>query len=60
MEGWKSNTSGVKELSQLPKQARYFIERIEQLLETEVALISTGPERDETILLKNPFNQALE
>ncbi len=55
MDGWNCNTSGMKKLSQLPKEARIYVERIEKFLETKVTLISTGPERDETILLEDPF-----
>ncbi len=55
MDGWNCNTSGMKRLSQLPEEARKYVERIEKFLETKVNLISTGPERDETILLEDPF-----
>ena len=55
MDGWNCNTSGMKKLSQLPNEARKYVDRIEKFLETKVILISTGPERDETIFLEDPF-----
>ena len=55
MDGWNCDTSGINKFSQLPKKAKKYIERIEKFLETKVILISTGPERDETILIEDPF-----
>ena len=55
MDGWNCNTSGMKKLSQLPNEARKYVDRIEKFLETKVILISTGPEREETIFLEDPF-----
>jgi adenylosuccinate synthase len=53
LPGWKSKTSGVTEYDELPTAAKNYIRRIEELTGTAVALISTGPERDETIIRKD-------
>ena len=54
-EGWKETTSGVTTIDQLPKQARQFISSIESLLSTKVALVSTGPDRKNIIVLDEIF-----
>lgn len=56
MPGWKESTVGAKSLEELPLNARNYIKRIEETLEVPVAIISTGPDRNETIVLTNPFN----
>ena len=53
--GWKESTVGVKKLAKLPKAARGYLKRIEKLCGVPIDLISTGPERDETIVLRHPF-----
>jgi adenylosuccinate synthase len=53
--GWKESTVGVKTFDALPKAARDYLRRLEALVGAPVAIISTGPERDETIVLKHPF-----
>ncbi|HLG14529.1 MAG TPA: adenylosuccinate synthase [Blastocatellia bacterium] len=50
LAGWKTNTSGVTEFDGLPERAKEYIRRIEELCGAPVALISTGPERTETII----------
>jgi len=55
LDGWGRSTQGVKRLRDLPKQARAYIDYIEDLLNVKVALISTGEKRDEVIVLKNPI-----
>ncbi len=55
LDGWKSNTSGLRRLSDLPKKARVYIDYIEELLSVNVDIISTGQRRDEVIILKNPM-----
>lgn len=55
MAGWKSPTVGVTSLIQLPAAARAYLERIEALCEVPIDIISTGPERGETILRLHPF-----
>ncbi|NBX52358.1 MAG: adenylosuccinate synthase [Proteobacteria bacterium] len=51
MKGWKSSTVGVKSLANMPKLAQEYIAKIESLCKVKVVIISTGPKRDETIIL---------
>ena len=53
--GWKESTVGVKAFEQLPKGAQAYLRRLEALVEAPIALISTGPDREETIVLRHPF-----
>jgi adenylosuccinate synthase len=53
--GWKDSTVGVKSFEQLPQNAQSYLKRLEALVDAPVALISTGPDREETIVLKHPF-----
>ena len=46
---------GVKSYEQLPAAARDYLNKIEELCETPIAIVSTGPDRAETIVLKHPF-----
>jgi len=55
MEGWSESTKGARSWAQLPATAIKYIRRIEELIEAPVALLSTSPERDDTILVKDPF-----
>jgi adenylosuccinate synthase len=55
MEGWDEQLSGAKKLADLPSNARRYVHRLEEILGTEMILISVGPGREETIMLKNPF-----
>lgn len=55
MPGWKESTLGVRRYEDLPANARAYLKRIEEITETPVVIISTGPDRGETIVLKNPF-----
>jgi adenylosuccinate synthase len=55
LPGWEQSTVGVKQLDGLPKAARDYLKRIEALCGVPIDLISTGPERDETIVLRHPF-----
>ena len=53
--GWKEPTAGARSWAQLPAQAIKYVRRIEELIGCPVTLLSTGPEREDTILMKNPF-----
>lgn len=53
--GWLENTAGIKEFSQLPKAAQNYLKRLEEICEIPVDMISTGPDREDTILLRHPF-----
>ena len=55
MEGWKESTEGARSWADLPATAVKYIRRIEELIETPVSLCSTSPERDDTILVHDPF-----
>ena len=56
MPGWSESTVGVKRYDDLPANARAYLKRIEEITETPIAIISTGPDRNETIVLQNPFD----
>jgi len=56
LPGWKQSTVGVKDLKRLPQAARAYLKRIEGLCGVPIDLISTGPERGETIVLRHPFD----
>lgn len=56
MPGWSDSTSGVKNHSQLPAAALNYIRRIEELTGVAVDIISTGPDRSETMILRHPFS----
>ena len=53
--GWTENTFGVKTWDGLPKNAQHYLKRLETLCGVKVAIVSTGPERDETIVIEHPF-----
>ena len=55
LPGWSDSTVGLKSLDALPETARAYIARIEQLVGAPIDIISTGPDREETILLRHPF-----
>lgn len=55
IEGWSESTAGARSFKELPANAIKYIRRIEELIETPVAILSTSPERDDTILVKDPF-----
>jgi adenylosuccinate synthase len=53
LEGWQSETLGVTKIEDLPSKARAYVEFLSNSIGVEIGLISTGPERDQTILLQN-------
>ena len=55
IDGWKEPTAGARSWAQLPAQAIKYVRRIEELVGCPVALLSTSPEREDTILMQNPF-----
>jgi adenylosuccinate synthase len=55
LEGWTGSTRGARSVADLPAQAVKYVRRIEELVEAPVTLLSTSPERDDTILMKDPF-----
>lgn len=55
LEGWKDTTAGARRWADLPAQAIKYVRRIEELVGAQVAVLSTSPERDDTILVRDPF-----
>jgi adenylosuccinate synthase len=56
LPGWQESTVGVKTVEKLPKNARAYLDRIEKLCRVPIDLISTGPDREETIVKRHPFD----
>jgi len=55
LPGWSEDISDIRKIDDLPKNARNYLSRIEELTETPIDIISVGPGRDETIMIANPF-----
>ncbi|MNP40010.1 Adenylosuccinate synthetase [compost metagenome] len=55
MPGWSESTVGAQSLDELPVNARNYIKRVEELVGAPIDIISTGPDRNETIILRHPF-----
>lgn len=55
LPGWKANTAGVTEMQQLPEAAQRYIKRLEELCGVPVHLVSTGPERNENVVIRWPY-----
>ncbi|MEL6871868.1 MAG: adenylosuccinate synthase [Pseudomonadota bacterium] len=55
LDGWAQSTKGARSWAELPAQAVKYVRHIEELIECPVALLSTSPERDDTILMRDPF-----
>lgn len=53
--GWSSNTAGIKDFNQLPKAAQNYLKRVEEVCDVPIDMISTGPDREDTIVLRHPF-----
>ncbi|MFU8927719.1 adenylosuccinate synthase [Acinetobacter puyangensis] len=56
LPGWSESTVGLTDIQQLPENALAYVKRIEQLIECPIDIVSTGPDRAETIILRHPFN----
>ena len=54
--GWKSSTVGIKNFEELPENAKNYINELEKFIETKISSISTSPERNDTILIQDPFD----
>ena len=57
LKGWQSSTQNCKKITDLPANAKKYIKQIEKLIECPISMISTSPEREDTILIKDPFKQ---
>ena len=55
LEGWEETTNGARSFAQLPANAVKYVKRLEELVECPVALLSTSPDREDTILVRDPF-----
>ena len=55
MPGWQTSTEGARSWADLPAEAIKYVRRIEELIDCPVALLSTSPEREDTILVTDPF-----
>jgi adenylosuccinate synthase len=56
MPGWQASTVGITDYAQLPAGARDYLAKIEELCEIPIDIISTGPDRSETIIRRHPFD----
>lgn len=56
LPGWRSDITGVRSFDELPENARAYVKRLEELAGCPIVMVSIGPRRDQTIILKNPFN----
>ena len=54
--GWKTTTNGIKDMDALPENAKKYIYAVENFIGAKVSSVSTSPERDDTILVENPFD----
>ena len=54
-KGWKTSTKGTREMKDLPENARIYIHAVEDFIGAKISSISTSPEREDTILLEDPF-----
>lgn len=57
LPGWQESTLGIKDYQDLPANARAYLQRIEELTQTSIDIISTGPDRAQTIIARNPFDR---
>jgi adenylosuccinate synthase len=58
LEGWKAEIRGIRKISDLPRNAKRYLRRIEELIRTKIIMVSVGEERNETIVIKHPFAKA--
>jgi len=56
MPGWEASTVGIREYNALPENARRYLKRIEEITDTPIDMVSTGPDREQTIILRHPFD----
>ncbi len=55
LPGWRESTVGAKSMDELPRNARDYLRRLEEFCETPIDIVSTGPDREETVVLRHPF-----
>ena len=54
-KGWKTSTKGIRNMKDLPENAKRYIYALEDFIEAKISSISTSPEREDTILIEDPF-----
>jgi adenylosuccinate synthase len=57
MDGWTEEIGGIREFADLPSQAKDYVKRIEDMSGVPAVIVSVGPDREETLLLRNPFDK---
>jgi adenylosuccinate synthase len=55
LPGWKESSAGITRYEQLPQNAQKYLERLQTLVGVPINIVSTGPDREHTIIKKNPF-----
>jgi adenylosuccinate synthase len=55
LPGWRTDITGAKTFEELPENARSYVHRLEELAGCPIVMVSVGPRRDQTIILRNPF-----
>ena len=55
LEGWQGSTAGARSWAELPAEAVKYVRRLEELIECPISLVSTSPEREDVILMQDPF-----
>ena len=55
LEGWPENITGIRSYARLPRNVKAYLRRIEELTATPIDIVSIGPDRDQTIVLRNPY-----
>ena len=55
-EGWKKDISNIKNYNELPQNLITYLKRIEEIVGVKITIISVGPKREQTIMLKNPLD----
>ena len=60
LEGWKTEIRGIRKMSDLPRNAKRYLRRIEELIHTKITMVSVGEERSDTIVIKHPFAKATQ
>lgn len=58
MPGWKTSTYGIRDFDKLPENAKKYIRRLEELLDVDVDIVSTSPEREDVIIITNPYENS--
>jgi adenylosuccinate synthase len=56
LPGWSESTVGLRQFDELPKTAQHYLKRIEEICSVPIDLVSTGPDRDQTIVRHHPYD----